>query len=107
MAQGPLPLRWRWPRIAPRSSTGCPHRPPIRISEPSLRKVVPAKDIQKKKGATQEASGRRRLVLMRHYVGIDVGKGAHWVCVLDAEGEVILPARCRQRKKPWKRSARR
>jgi transposase len=30
------------------------------------------------------------LVLMRHYVGFDVGKGAHWVCVLDAEGEVIL-----------------
>jgi hypothetical protein len=69
MAQGRLPLRWRWPRIAPRSSTGCPHRPPIRISEPSLRKVVPAKDIQK--GASQEASAPRRLVLMRHYVGFD------------------------------------
>jgi transposase len=27
---------------------------------------------------------------MRHYVGFDVGKGAHWACVLDAEGEVIL-----------------
>jgi hypothetical protein len=27
---------------------------------------------------------------MRHYVGFDVGKGAHWVCVLDGEGEVIL-----------------
>ena len=27
---------------------------------------------------------------MRHYVGFDVGKGIHWVCVLDAEGEVIL-----------------
>ena len=27
---------------------------------------------------------------MRHYVGFDVGKDAHWACVLDAEGEVIL-----------------
>jgi transposase len=27
---------------------------------------------------------------MRYYVGFDVGKGAHWACVLDAEGEVIL-----------------
>jgi hypothetical protein len=69
MAQGRLPLRWRWLGIASRSSTGCPHRAPIRISEPSLRKVVPAKDIQK--GASQDASGRRRLVLMRHYVGFD------------------------------------
>ena len=27
---------------------------------------------------------------MRHYVGIDVGKGAHWACVLNGEGEVLL-----------------
>jgi predicted NBD/HSP70 family sugar kinase len=27
---------------------------------------------------------------MRHYVGFDVGKGAHWVCVLDGQGEVVL-----------------
>jgi transposase len=27
---------------------------------------------------------------MQHYVGFDVGKDAHWACVLDAEGEVIL-----------------
>jgi transposase len=33
------------------------------------------------------------LVLMRHYVGFDVGKDAHWACVLDAEGEVILSRR--------------
>ena len=30
---------------------------------------------------------------MRHYVGFDVGKGAHWVCVLDGEGEVLLSRR--------------
>lgn len=30
---------------------------------------------------------------MRHYVGFDVGKGAHWACVLDGEGEVILSRR--------------
>jgi hypothetical protein len=27
---------------------------------------------------------------MQHYVGFDVGKDAHWACVLDAQGEVIL-----------------
>src|SRR5215207_6219654 len=30
---------------------------------------------------------------MRYYVGFDVGKGAHWACVLDEEGEVILSRR--------------
>jgi hypothetical protein len=30
---------------------------------------------------------------MRHYVGFHVGKGAHWACVLDDEGEVILSRR--------------
>lgn len=30
---------------------------------------------------------------MRHYVGFDVGKGAHWVCALDREGEVLLSRR--------------
>ncbi|HYQ82777.1 MAG TPA: transposase [Rubrobacter sp.] len=30
---------------------------------------------------------------MRHYVGFDVGKGAHWACVLDEQGEVILSRR--------------
>jgi transposase len=30
---------------------------------------------------------------MRHYVGFDVGKGAHWVCALDREGEVVLSRR--------------
>ncbi len=30
---------------------------------------------------------------MRHYVGFDVGKGSHWVCVLDGEGEVLLSRR--------------
>jgi hypothetical protein len=30
---------------------------------------------------------------MRHYVGFDVGKGAHWACVLDEEGEMILSRR--------------
>ncbi len=30
---------------------------------------------------------------MRHYVGFDVGKGAHWVCALDEEGEVALSRR--------------
>jgi hypothetical protein len=30
---------------------------------------------------------------MRHYVGFDVGKGAHWVCALDGEGKVLLSRR--------------
>ena len=30
---------------------------------------------------------------MRHSVGFDVGKGAHWACVLDGEGEVLLSRR--------------
>jgi transposase len=30
---------------------------------------------------------------MRHYVGFDVGKGAHWACVLDGEGEMVLSRR--------------
>jgi transposase len=30
---------------------------------------------------------------MRHYVGFDVGKSAHWVCALDGEGEVLLSRR--------------
>jgi transposase len=31
--------------------------------------------------------------VLRYYVGFDVGKGAHWVCVLDGEGEVALSRR--------------
>lgn len=31
--------------------------------------------------------------VMRHYVGLDVGKSTHWVCVLDGEGEVLLSRR--------------
>jgi hypothetical protein len=31
--------------------------------------------------------------VMRHYVGFDVGKSAHWVCALDGEGEVVLARR--------------
>jgi hypothetical protein len=30
---------------------------------------------------------------MRHYVGLDVGKGSHWACVIDEQGEVILSRR--------------
>jgi transposase len=30
---------------------------------------------------------------MRHYVGFDVGKGAHWACVLDGDSEVVLSRR--------------
>jgi len=30
---------------------------------------------------------------MRHYVGLDVGKGAHWACVLGTEGRVLLSRR--------------
>jgi transposase len=30
---------------------------------------------------------------MRHYVGFDVGKDAHWACMLDGEGEVLLSRR--------------
>jgi predicted NBD/HSP70 family sugar kinase len=42
----------------------------------------------------RNASGRRRRhQKMRHYVGFDVGKGSHWACVLDGEGEVIISRR--------------
>jgi transposase len=41
----------------------------------------------------RNASGRRRHETMHHYVGLDVGKGSHWACVLDAEGEVVLSHR--------------
>jgi Transposase len=38
----------------------------------------------------RNASGRRRRhETMHHYVG----KGSHWTCVLDAEGEVVLSRR--------------
>jgi hypothetical protein len=30
---------------------------------------------------------------MRHYVGLDVGKGAHWACVLGTQGGVLLSRR--------------
>jgi predicted NBD/HSP70 family sugar kinase len=30
---------------------------------------------------------------MRYWVGIDVGKIFHWICVLDEEGEVVLSER--------------
>lgn len=30
---------------------------------------------------------------MRYWVGFDVGKAFHWVCVLDEEGEVVLSRR--------------
>jgi Transposase len=40
----------------------------------------------------RNASSRRRSV-MRHYVGLDVGKGAHWACALGAEGGVLLSRR--------------
>ena len=30
---------------------------------------------------------------MDHYVGLDVGKGSHWACVLDEQDEVILSLR--------------
>src|SRR5688572_2658571 len=47
MAQGRLPSGWRWPRIALRSSQGCPID---RLSQDqritSLRKVEPAKGIR-------------------------------------------------------------
>lgn len=32
-------------------------------------------------------------MVMHHYVGFDVGKSAHWVCVLDREGDVVLSRR--------------
>jgi transposase len=41
----------------------------------------------------RNASGRRSYETMRHYVGLDVGKGSHWACVLDEQGEVILSRR--------------
>ena len=87
MAQGRLPLGWRRPRIALRSSPRCPHRPPIRIS--GSHRSVRLSRLRASEWAPEgerNASGRRRLVLMRYYVGFDVGKGAHWVCVLDGEG---------------------
>jgi aspartate/methionine/tyrosine aminotransferase len=42
---------------------------------------------------------------MRHYVGFDVGKGSHWACVLDAEGEVILSRRVHVGTLTWCRSS--
>jgi hypothetical protein len=30
---------------------------------------------------------------MRYWVGFDVGKGFHWVCLIDAEGEEVLSRR--------------
>ena len=30
---------------------------------------------------------------MRYWVGFDVGKASHWLCVLDEEGEMILSER--------------
>ena len=35
-------------------------------------------------------SGRKGGTLMRYWVGFDVGKAFHWVCVLDEEGEEVL-----------------
>ncbi len=30
---------------------------------------------------------------MRYWVGFDVGKASHWMCVVDEEGEVIVSGR--------------
>ena len=34
---------------------------------------------------------------MRYWVGFDVGKGFHWVCLIDAEGEEVLSRRVEAR----------
>ncbi len=46
-----------------------------------------------REGGHDVSGRRRRHKTMRHYVGFDVGKDAHWACVLDEEGEVVLSRR--------------
>ena len=45
------------------------------------------------RGAAAERRRERRRSEMRLWVGFDVGKAFHWVCVLDDEGEVLLSRR--------------
>jgi hypothetical protein len=71
MVQGRLPLRWRWPRIAP-VLPGMSHRPPIRISgSHRCVRLSRLRASERAREGERNASDRGRLVLMRHYVGFD------------------------------------
>src|SRR5215216_2060847 len=45
-----------------------------------------------RRGNPKEDDGKKEAEQM-HWVGFDVGKAFHWVCVLDAEGEEVLSRR--------------
>ena len=71
--------------MATRSATGA-SRPLIGIRDQSLGR---ARTAGEPKGEETAGGGRRRR-RVRYWVGFDVGKAFHWVCVLDGEGEEVL-----------------
>jgi hypothetical protein len=71
--------------MATRSATGA-SRPLIGIRDQSLGR---ARTAEEPEGEGTAGGGRRRR-RVRYWVGFDVGKVFHWVCVLDGEGEEVL-----------------
>jgi transposase len=71
--------------MATRSATGA-SRPLIGIRDQSLGRARTAGEPE---GEGTAGGGRRRR-RVRYWVGFDVGKTFHWVCVLDEEGEEVL-----------------
>ena len=75
----------------PPGPQGGPHRPLIGIGEDGS----PSKgwDGEGIPGAERGGEGERGWSEVRYWVGFDVGKAFHWVCVLDEGGEVVLSRR--------------
>ena len=71
--------------MATRSATGA-SRPLIGIRDQSLGRARTAGEPE----GEETAGGGRRRRRVRYWVGFDVGKAFHWVCVLDGEGEEVL-----------------
>lgn len=76
----------------PPGPQGGPRRPLIGIGEDGS----PSKGWDGERGpreAERDGEGERGWSEVRYWVGFDVGKAFHWVCVLDEDGEVVLSRR--------------
>jgi transposase len=70
--------------MATRSATGT-SRSLIGIGDQSLRRALTAGEPERRlEEADEKEAGRM------HWIGFDVGKAFHWVCVLDDEGEEVF-----------------
>jgi transposase len=74
-------------RMATRSATGT-SRPLIGIGDQSLRRALTAGEPERRRVEAGEKEAGRM-----HWIGFDVGKAFHWVCVLDDKGEEVLSRR--------------